>query len=183
MEIINTAIDAVKIIKLPIFGDARGFFCERYHAGKFAALGLELNFVQDNHSRSAPGILRGLHYQYDPPQGKLVGVTRGCVWDVAVDVRPNSPTFGQHVAAELSDSNGQLLWIPAGFAHGFCVLGDEPVDMLYKCTGLYRSEGEGGIRYDDPELNIPWPIKNPTISARDEGLMRFADYRKCAPAW
>ena len=183
MEIIDTILEEVKIIKMPIFGDARGFFCERYHAGKFAEMGLDLTFVQDNHSRSAPGILRGLHYQNQPPQGKLVGVTRGRVWDVAVDIRPNSRTFGQHVGVELSDSNGHLLWIPAGFAHGFCVLGDEPVDMYYKCTGLYNSTGEGGIRYNDPQLNIPWPIDHPTISERDKGLMSFGDYQRNAPKW
>ncbi len=183
MELIPTPIDGLKVIKLAVHGDARGFFVERYHAGKLAALGINENFVQDNHSRSAPGILRGLHYQHTPPQGKLVGVTRGRVWDVAVDIRPDSPTFGQHHGVELSDSNGLLFWIPAGFAHGFCVLGDEPADMLYKCSGLYNAAGEGGIRYDDAELNVPWPIDNPIISARDEGLISFAQYKANPPHW
>jgi dTDP-4-dehydrorhamnose 3,5-epimerase len=183
MKIKTTPIEGLKIIELAVHGDARGFFVERYHKGKLAELGFEEDFVQDNHSRSAPGILRGLHYQHTPPQGKLVGVTRGRVWDVAVDIRPDSPTFGQHFGVELTGENGILFWMPAGFAHGFCVLGDEPADMLYKVSGLYNKEGEGGIRYNDPELNIPWPIDTPQISARDESLMSFAEYKAAPPRW
>lgn len=183
MKLLDTKLDAVKIIELTIHGDARGFFVERYHKGKLADIGFEADFVQDNHSRSAPGILRGLHWQHHPPQGKLVGVTRGKVWDVAVDIRPNSPTFGEYVGVELSDENGRLLWIPSGFAHGFCVLGDEPADMLYKVSGNYNPQGEGGIVYDDPDLAIDWPIDNPIISDRDKGLMRFADYRTNPVSW
>ena len=112
-----------------------------------------------------------------------MGVTRGRVWDVAVDIRPNSATYGQHYGVELSGENGVLFWMPPGFAHGFCVLGDEPVDMLYKVTGLYSAPGEGGIRYDDPELAISWPIQNPQISARDQGLQSFAAYRAGPPQW
>lgn len=178
MKISNGPLDGLKIIELDVFGDARGFFVERYHAGKFAELGFTETFVQDNHSRSSAGILRGLHYQATPPQGKLVGVTRGRVWDVAVDIRPKSKTYGQHFGVELTGENGILFWMPAGFAHGFCVLGNDPVDMLYKCTGLYNSTGEGGIRFDDPQLNIPWPIQNPQISGRDQALISFADYKK-----
>ncbi|MFO1241664.1 MAG: dTDP-4-dehydrorhamnose 3,5-epimerase [Rickettsiales bacterium] len=178
MKISDGPLAGLKIIELDVFGDARGFFVERYHTGKFAELGFTETFVQDNHSRSSGGILRGLHYQNTPPQGKLVGVTRGRVWDVAVDIRPKSKTFGQHFGVELTGENGILFWMPAGFAHGFCVLGEEPVDMLYKCTGLYNSQGEGGIRFDDPDLNIPWPIKNPQISGRDQALTSFADYKK-----
>ena len=183
MHCTDGPLEGLKIIQLNVHGDARGFFVERFHAQKMAECGLDMDFLQDNHSRSAPGILRGLHYQYDPPQGKLVGVTHGRVWDVAVDVRPSSPTFGQHHALELSDTNGLLFWIPAGFAHGFCVLGDEPADMLYKVSGLYNPAGEGGIRYDDPELKVPWPIEHPQISQRDEGLMSFADYKQSPPGW
>lgn len=178
MKITDGPMEGLKIIQLDVHGDARGFFVERYHVEKFAALGFTEVFSQDNHSRSAPGILRGLHYQASPPQGKLVGVTRGAVWDVAVDIRPESKTFGQHFGVELTGENGVLFWMPAGFAHGFCVLGDQPVDMLYKCTGVYNAKGEGGIRYDDPDFNIPWPIENPQISARDEALISFADYKK-----
>ena len=183
MQLIDEPLDGLKVIQLAVHGDARGFFVERYHSEKLAKLGITERFMQDNHSRSAPGILRGLHYQYDPPQGKLVGVTRGAVWDVAVDIRPNSPTFGMHHGVELSADNGRLFWIPAGFAHGFCVLGDEPADMLYKCSGLYHAQGEGGIRYDDPDLAVPWPIDNPIISARDEAQISFAEYQQAPPTW
>ena len=183
MKLRDCPIEGLKVIELAVHGDARGFFVERYHREKLKDIGLDVDFVQDNHSRSAPNILRGLHYQHTPPQGKLVGVTRGAVWDVAVDIRPNSPTYGKYHGVELTGENGVLFWIPAGFAHGFCVLGDEPVDMLYKVSGLYSQAGEGGIRYDDPELNIDWPIKNPLISARDEGLMSFANYKQNPPKW
>jgi len=136
-------------------------------------------FVQDNHSRSFPNVLRGLHYQ--PGQGKLVSVIRGRIWDVAVDIRPDSETLGQHYSVELSDENGRMLWIPSGFAHGFCVLGDQPADVLYKVTSVYNPVGEGGIAYDDPELGIKWPIENPIISARDKAQQSFASYRKANP--
>lgn len=164
------------MIELARYGDARGFFVERFHAERFKAAGLPYEFVQDNHSRSAPGVLRGLHYQFTPPQGKLIGVTRGRAWDVAVDIRKDSPTFGKYYGIELSDENACLLWIPAGFAHGFCVLGDEPMDMMYKVTGIYNQSGEGGIAYNDPDLAIDWPIIHPTISARDQTLPSFSSY-------
>lgn len=163
--------------------DERGFFVERYHRARFAEAGLPTDFQQDNHSRSVPGTLRGLHYQHTPPQGKLVGVTRGRVLDVAVDIRPSSPTYGKYHAVELTGDNGLLFWIPAGFAHGFCVLGDEPADMLYKVSGLYSAGGEGGIAYNDPHLNIDWPLKNPLVSARDKAQQSFASYRAAPPAW
>ncbi len=177
MKIVDCPIEGLKVVELAVHGDARGFFVERFHKERFQEAGLPHEFMQDNHSRSAPGVLRGLHYQFTPPQGKLVGVTRGRVWDVAVDIRPESPTFGQYYGVELSDQNGRLFWMPAGFAHGFCVLGDEPVDMLYKVTGLYNQKGEGGIMYNDPEIAITWPIENPTISARDQALPSFATYK------
>lgn len=178
MKIQDTEISGLKIVELALHGDARGFFVERYNKAKFAEAGLPTDWSQDNHSRSAPGVLRGLHWQSNPAQGKLVGVTRGKVWDVAVDIRPDSPTYGKWLGVELSDTNGRLFWIPPGFAHGFCVLGSEPVDMLYKVTGLYNAAGEGGIRFDDPDLAIDWPIENPQISERDQTLMSFADYKK-----
>lgn len=183
MNIINADIEGLKIVELALHGDARGFFVERYSEAKFAAAGLPTQWSQDNHSRSAPGVLRGLHWQSNPAQGKLVGVTRGRVWDVAVDIRADSPTYGQWQGVELSDTNGRLFWIPAGFAHGFCVLGDEPADMLYKVTGLYNAAGEGGIRYDDPDLAVDWPLENPQISARDEKLMSFAQYKENPVKW
>lgn len=183
MDIQDAKIPGLKIVRLDVFKDDRGFFSERYHAGRFERAGIPACFVQDNHSRSAPRVLRGLHYQHTPSQGKLVGVLRGRVWDVAVDIRPDSPTFGKHYAEELSGDNGVLLWIPAGFAHGFCVLGDEPADMLYKVDGYYSGAGEGGIRFDDQALNIPWPVKNPIISDRDRQLMSWRDYCGNPPRW
>jgi dTDP-4-dehydrorhamnose 3,5-epimerase len=182
MKVTELELPGLKLVELKIFGDARGFFTERFNEARYRELGLPLGFAQDNHSRSAPGVLRGLHYQTDPAQGKLVGVVRGTIWDVAVDVRPGSPTFGRHFGVELSDLNGRMLWIPAGFAHGFCVLGTEPADVLYKVDALYNPSTEGGILWNDPELNLPWPVKQPTISQRDEKLMSFDQYRVNAPA-
>src|SRR5205823_71251 len=138
MKVLPVEIKGLALVELKVHGDARGFFVERYQHDRFRDHGLPSNFVQDNHSRSAPGVLRGLHYQVNPGQGKLVGVIRGRIWDVAVDIRPNSPTYGKHVAVELSDMNGRLLWIPPGFAHGFCVLGEEPADVLYKVDAAYN---------------------------------------------
>ena len=183
MQVIPTALDGVKIIELKVHGDARGFFVERFNLARFKEAGLPTEFAQDNHSRSAPSVLRGLHYQHTPPQGKLVGCVRGSIWDVAVDVRPSSPTFGKHVGVELSDTNGKLLWVPAGFAHGFCVLGTEPADVMYKVTALYNAPGEQGIAWNDPDFNIPWPVKNPTISERDGKLPSFAEYKKNPVKW
>lgn len=183
MKVSGCEIEGLKIITLKLMGDERGFFVERFHRDRFAEAGLPTDFVQDNHSRSGPNILRGLHYQHTPAQGKLVGVTRGRVLDVAVDIRPHSKTYGKHHAVELTGENGLLFWIPAGFAHGFCVLGDEPVDMLYKVSGLYNPAGEGGIAYNDPDLAIDWPLKNPIISVRDQSQPRFAEYQKNPPVW
>ncbi len=171
------------LIQLAVHGDRRGFFTERFHLDRFRRLGLPTAFVQDNHSRSAPGVIRGLHYQYAPPQGKLVGVTRGRIWDVAVDIRPGSRTFGGSVSAELSDMNGRLLWIPAGFAHGFCVLGDEPADVLYKVDAPYAQDGEGEIRWNDESLGIEWPVDNPVASERDTGSQSFSEYTAHPPTW
>lgn len=187
MDVLDTALSGLKIIKLQKHGDSRGFFVERYAKEKFAEAGLPTEFVQDNHSRSSAGVLRGLHYQYAPPQGKLVGVTRGRVWDVAVDVRTDSPTFGQHVGVELSDENATLFWMPAGFAHGFCVLGSEPADMLYKVTGTYNAQGEGGLMWNDPELAVAWPLDDvvgePIISDRDYKQETFAEYKAKPVNW
>lgn len=180
MIIRDLEIEGLKLIELKVHGDARGFFVERYTRAAFEAQGLKNEFVQDNHSRSGPGVLRGLHYQVSPAQGKLVGVTRGRIWDVAVDIRQGSPTFGKYHGLELSDLNGKLLWVPAGFAHGFCVLGDEAADVYYKVDGLYNPKTEGGISWNDPEIGIQWPLKNPTLSARDQAQESLASYRKTA---
>jgi dTDP-4-dehydrorhamnose 3,5-epimerase len=183
MKVHKCDIDGLLIIELDVFRDNRGFFVERFHTDKFRQMGLPHDFVQDNHSRSESRVIRGLHYQTNPAQGKLVGVTRGAVWDVAVDVRPDSKTYGQYAGVELTGENGKLFWIPAGFAHGFCVLGSEPADMLYKVSGLYNKAGEGGIRFDDSEIAIDWPVKDPIISDRDKQMASFADYRKAPPKW
>jgi dTDP-4-dehydrorhamnose 3,5-epimerase len=173
MNIINTAIADLKIIEPKVFGDERGFFLETWNADAFAGLGLDLKFVQDNHSRSAQGILRGLHYQIQNPQGKLVRVTSGKVYDVAVDLRANSPTFGHHVAVVLSAENKRLFWVPPGFAHGFYVM-SESADFVYKCTEYYKPEFERSLLWNDPALNIDWPIgdSEPVLSAKDQaGLL------------
>jgi dTDP-4-dehydrorhamnose 3,5-epimerase len=177
MKISNTPISDLKIIELDIFRDSRGFFVERFNEKAFAALDLQAQFVQDNFSYSAPNVIRGLHYQTNPNQAKLVGCVRGRIWDVAVDIRKDSPTFGQHFGIELSGENGKLLYVPAGFAHGFCVLGDEPVDVAYKVDNHYSPTGDGGIAFDDAELNIDWPIRNPIVSDKDKKLQSFASYK------
>jgi dTDP-4-dehydrorhamnose 3,5-epimerase len=166
------SLEGLLLIELKIWRDERGFFVERFQTATFEPLGLPTAFVQDNHSRPLPGVLRGLHYQAG--QGKLVGAIRGRVWDVAVDIRPTSKTCGQYAACELSDANGRLLWIPKGFAHGFCVLGDEPADILYKVDAPYDPAAESGIHWADRDLSIPWPVENPAVSARDEQLPSFA---------
>ena len=169
MQAIPTAIPEVLIIEPKVFGDARGFFFESYNARAFArATGLDLNFVQDNHSRSARGVLRGLHYQLKQPQGKLVRVVRGSVYDVAVDVRKSSPTFGRWVGVELSESNQRQMWVPAGFAHGFLVISDS-ADFLYKTTDYYAPEHERCIAWNDPAIGIEWPLDGvPALSAKDQ---------------
>ena len=176
MEIKDCPLSGLKTVQLQMHGDSRGFFAELFNARDFAAAGLPTVFFQDNHSRSAPGSLRGLHFQRSPLQGKLVGVMRGRILDVAVDIRPESPTFGQHYTAELTGDNGLLLWIPSGFAHGFCVLGDEPADILYKVDSFYNRDGEGGIRYGDPKLGIQWGTQTPIVSERDKQLPGWAEY-------
>lgn len=186
MQISDLVIEGLKLIQLKSFDDERGFFMERFNESKFSELGLPSRFVQDNHSSSHPGVLRGLHYQYNPPQGKLVSVIKGSILDVAVDIRPSSRTFGQFVAVELSAKNKKMLWMPAGFAHGFCVLGNEPAEVIYKVDHLWNGKGESGIRWNDPDLAIPWPVKNPIIATKDQQQPLFAEYKKsdiCARHW
>lgn len=154
------------------YADARGFFLESYNERDFLEAGIAARFVQDNHSRSAKGVLRGLHYQLDHPQGKLIRVVRGAIFDVAVDVRTGSPTFSKWVGVTLDDSSKQSLWVPPGFAHGFCVLSDE-ADVVYKTTDFYAPEDEKGIIWNDQTLGIRWPVKSPGLSARDAALMPF----------
>ena len=173
MKIMPTAIADVLIIEPTVFGDARGFFYESFNQQAFdKATGLNFNFVQDNHSRSAKGVLRGLHYQVRQPQGKLVRVARGAVFDVAVDIRQSSPSFGKWVGVELSEENHRQLWVPPGLAHGFLVL-SKTADFLYKTTDYYAPEHERCIVWDDPAIGIDWPIETqPSLSAKDQaGLM------------
>ena len=168
MKVIPTALEGVLVLEPRVFGDARGFFSESYNHRAFAqATGLDVNFVQDNHSRSRKGVLRGLHYQIRQPQGKLVRVVRGAVFDVAVDMRQDSPTFGQWVAEILSAENGRQLWLPEGFAHGFYVL-DGPATLLYRCTDHYNPSAEQTLRWDDPHIGIAWPLQGaPLLSPKD----------------
>jgi len=183
MKINDTALPEVKILSLDIFHDNRGFFCERFHVEKFAALGMKENFVQTNHSRSLPGVVRGLHFQYAPMQGKLIGVTSGAVLDVAVDIRPHSPNFGKHVAVELNCTNGELLWIPAGFAHGFAVLGNATADVVYQMNAPYNAGGEGGIAFNDADIGIDWPLASPILSDRDRALPTLNDLKPQLQQW
>lgn len=169
MNIIQTAIPEVLIIEPKVFGDERGFFFESFNQTKFeAAIGRQVNFVQDNHSKSAKHVLRGLHYQIQQPQGKLVRVVQGEVFDVAVDIRKNSPTFGEWVGEILSAENKKQLWVPEGFAHGFVVLSDS-AEFLYKTTDYYAPEFERSIIWNDPDISIAWPIHvEPILSAKDQ---------------
>ena len=168
MNIVETALPGVLIIEPKVFGDARGFFLESWNRQSFAQAGLTMDFVQDNHSRSARGVLRGLHYQLENPQGKLVRVTQGAVFDVAVDIRRSSAHFGQWVGVELSAENHRMLWVPPGFAHGFLVL-SETADFLYKCTTFYHQPSDRGISWIDPDIGIAWPDVGlaPLLSAKD----------------
>ncbi len=175
MRVIPTAIHDVLIIEPKVFGDDRGFFFESFNHRQFAELvGRDVNFVQDNHSRSAKNVLRGLHYQIQQPQGKLVRVVQGAVFDVALDIRKSSATFGQHVALELSAENKRMLWIPEGFAHGFMVI-SEIAEFLYKTTDYYAPEYERSIVWNDPALAIQWPIQDePTLSVKDRQAQLLA---------
>lgn len=178
MQVETTAIEAVKIVTPKRHGDARGFFMETWSRRGFAAAGIDVDFVQDNHSLSVEtGVIRGLHFQIEPsPQGKLVRVVRGSILDVAVDIRVGSPTYGKHVAVELSADNGQQLWVPPGFAHGFCTL--EPnTEVVYKVTGYYDPAADKGLAFDDPALGIAWPV-GPTaaiVSDKDRRHPALAD--------
>jgi len=185
MNVVQTDIPDVLILEPKVFGDERGFFFESFNARRFNELtGCDVDFVQDNHSRSAQGVLRGLHYQIRQPQGKLVRVVAGEIWDVAVDIRRGSPTFGKWTAATLSAANHRQLWVPAGFAHGFVVLSDT-AEVLYKTTDYYAPEHERCIIWDDAELALPWPLAGePTLSGKDrQGVaLRDAEVFERAPA-
>ena len=176
MQITETKLAGVLIIEPKVFGDQRGFFKETFQLERYKEAGIDLPFVQDNHSRSQKGVLRGLHLQKTRPQGKLVSCSAGAVFDVAVDVNPESLTFGQYVGLELSADNHKQLWIPPGYAHGFCVL-TETADFQYKCTDLYFPEDEGGLIWNDPDVDIEWPIKKPLLSDKDLKLPTLAEIK------
>ena len=177
MKVSHSKLKGCVIIEPRIFGDERGFFLETFQAVRYEQeAGIDLPFVQDNHSRSARGVLRGLHFQKTKPQGKLVRVVRGEVYDVAVDIRKGSATFGEWEVVILSEDNKKQFWVPPGFAHGFVVLSDT-ADFEYKCTDYYDPSDEGSISWSDPDLDIPWPIANPVLSAKDEGAKRLVDLR------
>jgi dTDP-4-dehydrorhamnose 3,5-epimerase len=173
VNFIETPLPGVVLIEPQVFGDERGWFFETYHVERFRAAGIDALFVQDNHSHSTRDVLRGLHYQEPNPQGKLVRCTRGRLFDVAVDIRVGSPTFRQWFSVELSDENKRMLWVPPGYAHGFCALSDE-VDLVYKCTALYDRDSDRAILWNDPEIGVAWPVASPRLSPRDAAAPTLA---------
>ncbi len=182
MNVQEFPVSGLKLLTLKSYPDERGFFCERFKQSYFQENKfpgpVPIPFVQDNFSRSKARVLRGLHYQWDRPQGKLVTCLAGNIMDVAVDLRVSSKTFGMITQVELSGENPQWFWIPAGFAHGFCVLGEADADILYKCDQEYNSAGESGIRFDDAELDVKWAVANPIVSERDRKMASFQDYKR-----
>ncbi len=182
MKFIETRLKGVVIVEPVVFEDPRGYFMETYHAGRYADGGIRGPFVQDNFSHSVRGTLRGLHYQLRHAQGKLVTALKGRIFDVAVDIRKGSPTFGQWVGAELSGENKRQLYVPPGFAHGFCAL-SETADVLYKCTDIYFPNDERGIAWNDPAIAIAWPIADPLLSKKDGAYKRLADMANELPVY
>lgn len=182
MKVHETPLAGVRLIEPAVHRDDRGFFLEVFHAGKFSAQGLELRFVQDNHSLSRQGTLRGLHTQTAEPQGKLVRCTEGEIFDVAVDIRRGSPSFGRWYGVRLSGDNFRQLWIPPDFAHGFCVL-SERAQVEYKCTTLYRPEADLSIAWDDPDIGIDWPVEVPLLSPKDARAPRLAELGERLPVF
>ena len=182
MKVERTALPGVVVLTPRVFRDERGFFLEAFNAREIASAGLPTGFVQDNHSRSAGGVVRGLHYQLDHPQGKLVRVARGAVRGVALDIRVGSPTFGQSAMVELNDEEHRMFWVPPGFAHGFCALVDG-TDVMYKCTDFYVPDDERGVLWNDADLGIPWPAAAGRVSAKDARLLPLRAPRTDLPAY
>lgn len=182
MNVIPIELPEVLIVTVDVHQDARGFFLEAYQERKFASLGIPERFVQDNHSQSTKGVLRGLHYQLRNPQGKLVRVVRGEIWDVAVDIRKGSPRFGRWTGVALSEDNKRQLYVPPGFAHGFCVL-SEIADVIYKCTDFYVPGDEYGVRWDDPTIGIDWPQTEYLLSEKDRDYPRLPDMENALPVY
>jgi len=168
-------LEDVVVLVPDVFQDSRGFFMETFREDQFKALGLPTHFAQDNHSRSVKGVVRGLHFQWDPPMGKLMRVTLGSAFLVAVDIRKGSPTLGKWVGIEASVENRRQVWAPAGFARGFCVLSDA-AEIQYKCTGIYNNKAESGIRWDDPEIGIQWPLQDVLLSDKDKNAQTLAQW-------
>jgi dTDP-4-dehydrorhamnose 3,5-epimerase len=171
---LDTDIDGLVLIEVGAYGDERGFLLESFREDEWRKLGVDTRFVQENHSRSSRGILRGIHFQTEPGQAKLVRCSRGAVWDVAVDLRRDSPTYRRWEGHELSDANGHQLFVPVGFGHGFCVLSDE-ADVAYKLSSYFDPETESGIAWDDPDVGVEWPVDDPVVSERDSSAPRLAD--------
>lgn len=182
LKITPTRIPEVLLVEPQVFGDSRGYFLESWHAQKYAELGLEATFVQDNQSRSHQGVLRGLHYQLQQPQGKLVSVLAGSVFDVAVDIRRGSPSFGHWVGIELSADNHRQLYVPPGFAHGFCVLSSS-ADFYYKCTDYYAPQYEHGLLWNDPDIGIEWPGDGFAVSDKDQKNQTLAQLHDQLPVY
>ena len=182
MKVIKTPLDGVLIVEPRIFSDDRGFFLETFNTGALAGSGIPEHFAQDNHSRSARGVLRGLHYQLNHPQGKLVHCARGSILDVAVDIRVGSPQFGKWFATQLDDTNLRSLWIPPGFAHGFYVL-SEIADVMYKCTALYDGADDRGVAWNDRRIAIDWPTVNPNLSPKDATYAGLSEGRDDLPRY
>jgi dTDP-4-dehydrorhamnose 3,5-epimerase len=177
LKVTETSLPGVILVEPRVFGDSRGYFFESFHAARYAEAGIPNHFVQDNLSRSVKGTLRGLHFQDPHPQGKLVYCVRGAVFDVAVDIRQGSATFGAWFGAELSEENHRQMWVPPGFAHGFCVL-SESADFFYKCTDLYHPEHDRGVAWDDPDIGVKWPMESPILSEKDRRLPRLRDLHR-----
>lgn len=177
IDLVHEALNGLKVFQPEVFEDERGFFCEVYRKDHYTAAGVTEEFVQDNHSKSAHGVVRGLHFQWEPPMAKLMRVTQGEAFLVAVDIRLGSPSFGQWYGELVSDKNRRLIYAPAGFARGFCVT-SESAEIQYKCTGIYNSGAEAGILWNDPAIGIQWPVLDPTLSNKDKVAPTLADWEK-----
>jgi dTDP-4-dehydrorhamnose 3,5-epimerase len=175
IKVVATHLNGVVVLEPEIFRDDRGFFLEAYRTDQFSEIGITGPFVQDNHSGSVKGVVRGLHFQWEPPMGKLMRVTVGRAFLVAVDIRKGSPTLGKYVGVEASAQDGRQVWAPAGFARGFCVLSDF-AEIQYKCSGIYSNKGESGIRWNDPAIGIEWPVANPILSKKDEVAQTLSEW-------
>lgn len=179
MKVTEFKLEGLKLIEVPTFRDERGFFTERFHRERFREAGVPVDeFMQDNFSRSGPKVLRGLHFQYEKPQGKMLTVLTGRVYDVVIDIRAKSPTYGQWTGVELDGDKPSWFWVPPGFAHGFVVLSPEGADVMYKITAGYNPHGEAGILWNDKTVGVEWPVKDPNLSPRDLQLLTWTDYQK-----